>query len=534
MKLRQRWAGLALAVGVCGVVFAATQTDTTIKPLVGLASMSADLSRPDALIESDSLSALPAAVIQSPLLKDLLTEDFAFYYQDLDTRLDVLGAIKRLAFEHDLTLSDRLLDAVFDEPAEVAFWRGEGGRLRHWMLSGTRNGIAKSLEVLARVAADDKQLSRVAELGGAAAVPVYALRLNTRTTLLFATRGDRLVVLSHPALLLDANGAPIAERAAAMLAALSEAGTPDAGHFAGEPRQGAHRLSVAFDVLGQGYGQFMPGVKSVRFEHVDKAWRAALQFSGDAASQPPALKSLPWRALPEGAAFCAGLPVEPGELAGLTPGIAVKPYLTGAAAVCWYETQGWQAPLFALGLTTAAKPETLAPVLSSLFEQWIGAREFEQQAGRFPVRQTDLPDGARVWRREVSARYGELTVPTERRSAFSADRYFDVGLAQSGDVLLFSPSGPLLDKALDTLGKRYPSIADRLNTESATGSAVFLLDPPRLARFLETATRDIGEEPGASLLPRYAAMAGHPALAATLSGKAGQGGWQTVSWTPLK
>jgi uncharacterized protein YfaA (DUF2138 family) len=534
MKLRQRWAGLALAVGVCGVVFAATQAETTFKPIVGLASLSADLSRPDALIESDSLSALPAAVIQSPLLKDLLTEDFAFYYQDLDTRLDVLGAIKRLAFEHDLSLSDRLLDAMFDEPAEVAFWRGEGGRLRHWMLSGTRNGIAKSLEVLARVAADDSQLSRVAELGGAAAIPVYALRLNTRTTLLFATRGDRLVVLSHPALLLDANGAPIAGRSTAVLAALSEASTPGAGHLAGEPRQGTHRLSVAFGVLGQGYGQFMPGVKSVRFEHVDKAWRAALQFSGDAASQPPALKSLPWRALPEGAAFCAGLPVEPGELAALTPGIAVKPYLTGAAAVCWYETQGWQAPLFALGLTADAKAETLAPVLSGLFEKWIGAREFEQEAGRFPVRQTVLPDGVRVWRREVSARYGELTVPAERRGAFSADRYFDVGLAQSGDVLLFSPSGPLLDKALDTLAKRYPSIADRLNADPATDSSVFLLDPPHLARFLETATRDIGEEPGASLLPRYAAMASHPALAATLSGKVGQGGWQTVSWTPLK
>ena len=534
MKLRQRWAGLALAVGVCGVVFAATQANTTLKPLVGLASLSADLLRPDALIESDSLSALPAAVIKSPLLKDLLTEDFAFYYQDLDTRLDVLGAIKRLAFEHDPSLSDRLLDAVFDEPAEVAFWRGEGGRLRHWMLSGTRNGIAKSLEVLARVAADDSQLSRVAELGGAAAIPVYALKLNTRTTLLFASRGDRLVVLSNPALLLNAEGSPIAERATAVLAALSEASGPGARHFAGEPRQGAHRLSVAFDVLGQGYGQFMPGVKSVRFEHADKAWRAALQFSGEAASQPPALKSLPWRALPEGAAFCAGLPVEPGELAALAPNVAVKPYLTGAAAVCWYEAQGWQAPLFALGLTADAKSETLAPVLSGLFEQWIGAREFEQQAGRFPVRQTVLPDGARVWRREVSARYGELTVPTERRSTFSADRYFDVGLAQSGDVLLFSPSGPLLDKALDTLAKRYPSIADRLSTDPATNPAVFLLDPPRLARFLETATHDIGEEPGASLLPRYAAMAGHPALAATLSGKAGQGGWQAVSWSPLK
>jgi uncharacterized protein YfaA (DUF2138 family) len=534
MKLRKRWVGLALVVGLCGTLFAATMKDAMHKPLLGLSAVNADLSRPDALIESDSLSALPAAVIQSPLLKDLLTEDFAFYYQDLDTRLDVLGAIKRLAFEHDLSLSDRLLDAVFDEPAEVAFWRGEGGRLRHWMLSGTRNGIAKSLEVLARVAADDKQLSRVADLSGTAAVPVYALRLNTRTTLLFATRGDRLVVLSHPALLLDANGAPIAERAAAMLAALSEATTPVAGHFAGEPRQGTHRLSVAFDVLGQGYGQFMPGVKSVRFEHVDKAWRAALQFSGDAASQPPALKSLPWRALPEGAAFCAGLPLSPGELAALTPGIAVKPYLTGAAAVCWYETQGWQAPLFALGLTAAAKAETLAPVLSGLFEKWIGAREFEQEAGRFPVRAETGKDGVRVWHREVSARYGELTVPAERRGAFSADRYFDVGLALSGDVLLFSPSVPLLDKALDTLAKRYPSIADRLNTDPASDSSVFLLDPPRLARFLETATRDIGEEPGASLLPRYAAMAGHPALAATLRGKVGQGGWQTVSWSPLK
>jgi len=532
MKLRQHWAGLALvlAIGLCGVVVAATLRESPFKPLVGLPTLTVDLARPDALIESDRLAALPAAAIQTPLLKDLLSENFAFYYQDLDTRLDVAGAIKRLAYEHDLTLGDQLLGAVFDEPAEVAFWRGAGGRLRHWMLTGTRNGVAKSLEVLGRVATDDTQLSHVADLVDAEPTPVYALKLNSRDTLLFATRGDRLLVLSHPSLLLDTAGMPIPARAGAVLAALTQADGSFARQFSGKSRQGAHRLTLAADVLGQGYGQFMPAVKAVRFEYGARGWSSALQLG----EQPAALKSLPWRALPEGAAFCAGLPVEPGELAALTPGVAVQGYLTGAAAVCWYETQGWQAPLFALGLTAAAKPEMLAPVLSGLFEQWIGAREFEQQAGRFPVRQTLLPDGARVWRREVSARYGELTVPAERRGEFSADRYFDVALAQSGDVMLFSPSGPLLDKALDTLAKRYPCIADRLNTDPVTDSSVFLLDPPRLARFLETATRDIGEEPGASLLPRFAAMAGHPALAAVLSGKSGQGGWQAVNWMPLK
>lgn len=523
-SLRQRWAGLALAAGVCGVVFAAVGNEVPVRPLTGLDAISADLSRPDALIETENLSALPADVIRAPLLKDLLTEDFAFYYQDLDTRLDVLGAIKRLAFEHDLTLGDRLLDAVFDEPAQVAFWRGDGGRLRHWMLSGTRNGIARSLEALGRVAADDSQLSHVADLGGAPGIPVYALRLNTRSTLLFAARGDRLVVLSHPALLLDETGKPIAVRAKAVLGALAD--TSEAT-LAAAPRTARHRLSVGMDVLAQGYGQFMPGVRGLRFELVDGTWQTALQFSPG--SEPAAaLKNLPWSALPEGAAFCAGLPLDAERLAALAPGVAIKAHLGSSAAACWYEAQGWQSPLIAVELH--GDSASLAPVLGGLFEQWIGAREFEQETGRFPVRQSRQADGAHVWRREVSARYGELTVPGERRQAFSADRYFDVSLALAGNVAVFSPSAALVDQSLDTLARRYPSVADHL----AAGPALFLIDPPRLGRFLETATSDIGEEPGASLKPRYAALAEHPARAASLGGGADSDGWQAVDWTALK
>ncbi|NTV93978.1 MAG: DUF2138 family protein [Thiobacillus sp.] len=529
MSLHQRWAVVALAIGLGGVVGAAALKDPPPRKLTGLPSLTVDMARPDALIESDSLSALPAAVIQAPLLKDLLSEDFAFYYEDLDTRLDVSGAIKRLAYEHDLTLTDHLLDAVFDEPAEVAFWRGEGGRLRYWMLAGTRNGIAKSLQALAQVAADDTQLSHVADLGDPAATPVYALKLNSRHTLLFAARGDRLLVLSQPSLLLNESGELLPDRAAVALAALSDAGTPYGRDFAGAPRQGAHRLTVTANVLAQGYGQFMPAVQALRFERGAKAWSTGLKLDGRA-TLSTTLRALPWRALPEGAAFCAGLPVEPGELAGLADSAELKPYLTGAVAVCWYEAQGWQAPIFALRLSDAARADTLAPLLGRLFDQWIGAREFEQADRRFPVRAEIRKDGVRVWRREVSARYGELTVPAERRGEFSSDRYFDIGLALADDVVLFSPSGPLLDKGLDTLARRYPAMAERL----PAAPALFTLDPPRLARFLEAATRDIGDEPGASLLPRYAAIAHHPAMAASLGGAAGTAGWLAVDWNPLK
>ena len=144
MKTGRTWAVALFGLSLAAVATATLLTPPTPTTLMGSEPVSLDLERPDAWIDSSRLSALPAAVIQAPVLKQLLSEEFAFYYEELDTRLDVNGALKRMAFERDLTLSDRVLDSVFDEPAEVAFWREDGGRPRYWLLNLRRNETGRA------------------------------------------------------------------------------------------------------------------------------------------------------------------------------------------------------------------------------------------------------------------------------------------------------------------------------------------------------------------------------------------------------
>lgn len=155
-----------------------------------------DLTYPDALIDSQSLSQLPRDVLRVPLLRDVLTEDFVAYYEGNEDRLSVAGALRRLAYEQKLDLAETVLKHVFDEPARVMLWRGPDDKLRYWVLSMQRNGLAKALEAVATVATSDTQLTKVADALGDSGAPVYALRLSATRSILIASKGDRLIALS--------------------------------------------------------------------------------------------------------------------------------------------------------------------------------------------------------------------------------------------------------------------------------------------------------------------------------------------------
>ena len=156
-----------------------------------------DLQRPDALIESASLSRLPKDLLAVPLLRDTLTEDFVFYYEHNADRLGLVGSLRRIIYERDLKLRDELLDELLDQPADVALWKGADGKLKHFVMVMQRGGLAKVLEPLAHVALDDTQLSKTGELhvdGGS--VPLYRLNYLGDRALLLASHGDKLLVLS--------------------------------------------------------------------------------------------------------------------------------------------------------------------------------------------------------------------------------------------------------------------------------------------------------------------------------------------------
>src|SRR5580698_2101790 len=93
------------------------------------------LARPDAMIVSSRLRDLPRDLLNVPLLKSVLTEDFVFYYEEHDTVLGLKGTLRRIAYEHKLSIGDEVVALALEQPADVAFWRGADGKLTHWLLN---------------------------------------------------------------------------------------------------------------------------------------------------------------------------------------------------------------------------------------------------------------------------------------------------------------------------------------------------------------------------------------------------------------
>ena len=165
-------------------------------------SLGLDLSKPDALILSHSIAALPRDLLTIPLARDVLREDLVFYYEQSEDRLGLKGALRRIAYEHELDWGDQLVRMILDQPAEMALWRDGDGTLRHFAVAVTRSRLNRVIEEAAKVALKDTQMRLAGELRvGGASAPVYALDYAYGRTLLFVAHGERMVVLSHPGML---------------------------------------------------------------------------------------------------------------------------------------------------------------------------------------------------------------------------------------------------------------------------------------------------------------------------------------------
>lgn len=542
-----------------------------------------DLARPDVLIESASLSRLPKDLLSVPLLRDSLTEDLVFYYEASADRLGLSGSLRRIIYEHELQLRDNLLDELLDQPAEVALWRDAGGRLRHFLVVIERGGLAKALEPLAKVALDDSQLSQAGEFSvDGAAVPFYRLRYNSDRSVLFASHGDQLLLLSSADMLFAPEPPAVAQAAAvsadddAEVAAVDpEAATPAdeavaepsgpllaqvsaqtveallAGQhpfpdsFGLEPReQLSQRITLGADFLALGYQRFIPAFAGLRFEMGAQGWQSFLAL--DEVEQPAAFDFSPvWQAMPMGASACVALPVAPGMAERLLGKVGAEAQaaaqlsgqLSGTAGLCWYAESRLHSPLLVGTLKAPASAETDAE-LGRLFGTLIGAWEPYAEDGAFPV--TSSEQGAlRQWQREVGSNFGQYRASQAGKPEALASRgFFRVSLARHGNHLLFSLDDRLVDKGLQTLDKRFPPLADVLPRDALVPA---YLAPEPLAALLERETLDSLPEDlepvfrnaaQSNLLPKLRALAQHGKYALTLpAGSEPDSAWQ---WLPLQ
>jgi uncharacterized protein YfaA (DUF2138 family) len=548
----RRWplllAGLCLVAGVAGGF--GWWLHKPKAPPAELASDKLGLSRPDALLETRSLSQLPKDLLTVPFLKATLTEDFVFYYETHADRLGLIGSLRRIIYEHDLKLQDSLIEQLFDQPADVALWRGADGRLRDFLLVMDRGGLAKVLEPLAKVALDDAQLSVFSTLKVAGdEVPLYQLSYNASKSLLFASRGDKLVVLSNPNKFYDpANGeseepAHVSPQA---LAALLNGDKlfPEAFGLQAKAPQIKQRLSVNASVLAMGYQRFIPNFAGLRFDMDDTGWHSFLAM--DELDNQPDFDFKPvWQAMPLGASACVTLPVaaEPQKpllvKLGAEEAVAQKltEHVAGAAGLCWYADSRLYTPLLVASLKDQDNGQ-LDGDLGTLFGSMVGAYEPNVDEHAFPVVEKQQGQ-SHVWQRQVSSSFGPYAAKTaENPDAISGRAFMKVSLARHGSTLLFSLDDKLVDKALGTLDKRFPPMADVLPKDVLMP---IYFGPDSMAQLMQQETLDSlpqDMEPvfynaaQTYLMPKLRTLGGYGKYALTLpEGSEPDGHWQ---WLPLE
>ena len=537
-----------------------------------------DLAAPDAYIATPALSRLPRDLVKAPFLRDVLTQDFAYYYEDNDDRLAIAGTLKRLAFEHDTTLADRFLQLVLDEPAEVALWKDDKGAPRYWLIAMTRGQLAKIAQGVAPLVAGDRQLSAIGELPGAkGATQVLAVTLSSRRTFAIVARGNRVVILSDPGLLYDEQRG-VDRDSAKTVAALLSSDAKQQGvyrqHFGLGAPDGNHVLLADSSLLAFGYRHFFPGLRALQLDVSPGGASARTQLRvADARTLPDvhAADTL-WSGVPMGPAACSWLPADwkqarvlldtaadaadeaqaaaqakaaasqaasgtdernlpPAKTPARDPNSPdakaawdrLVAQLDGPAAVCWYARSQMHTPLFVAHLRAGTAPAAVDPGLEQL-AGWLMPGDDIAPAGK------SKPGAARRWQQDVAALYGFY--------GEGAASHYHPTLARAGAWVSFSPDDKLVDLALSVQERRYPSLDDTLPSGAATLAVVaphaaadllqreaFAVLPPQQELFRQAAT--------AHLVPRLEALRRWPDMHAAPVGAPSAQGWVDVVWTPM-
>lgn len=515
------------------------------------------LAKPQALIVSSGLSRLPADLVKAPVLREILNQDLVSYYDEHEDRLGLRGAIRRLAFELAPTLSDQVLAAALDEPAELAWWTDSKGAPRHWLLAMTRNSLAKALQGLFTLAASDRQLSLIAniKLPNGAGVDVWALQLSPRRTLALASLGDRVLVASDPGLLFDAERRATPEVRATLgqlLADDAERHQIYRMHFglpvSRQPVPG-HQLVLGGQLVSFGYQAYFPGLDALRIDvgPQGRMLRMALRVSGDTgwagvkpASLPASLlqslvgkfkDTVPprrlWTALPSQAALCTALPADWDRAAALplagpqaSEWSRLVKRLDGAAGLCWYARSQLHTPLLVVHLR---EPGDAGAALEKITRSFMHPRA--------KARKLPRQGAVQRWQFELAAPWGGTLIAG--RPAYRPT------VAQQGQWLSFSPDDSLVDLALDTQARRFPSVADTLggDTKEAT---LAMIDPAQLATLAQLETDRVitprqelmRQAVQRQLEPRLQALRKLGPARAVASGTVDDGGWVPLDWIP--
>lgn len=505
-----------------------------------------DLSKPDAWIRTNNLSQLPRDLLKVPLARDVLSEDFVFYYEQHEDRLGLRGSLRRIAYEHQLQWEDRLLEVMLDEAGEVALWRDARGGLRYYLLAMTRNQLTKIVQQALELGAKssgDSQLSKLGEISVSGdKVGLLVLKYGQQN-LVFAARGNRVVLLSDPGMVVDGEQKVLPEAQkvlARLLDGEAKAQQIYSEHFGIKDNKAKHSMVLDAHYLSFGYQHFFAGLQALRFDFSTQGqWSSSVLFDGEQLPAAGLQDKAIWAGLPMDPAACALLPVNwqmGNKVLGSLPSEKMNAFLAqldGPAAICWYAQSTLHTPLLVAHTKPGSKPDP--EFVGSLFAWAIKEAEAKPQKGK---------DASLLWQARVEAPFawdqaGAKAKKQKKKDAAeegSGPSYL-ASLAQKDDYLLFSPDAKLVELGLSSLNKRYPSLRDALAKD---GSTLAVLVPSKLGNMARQESEEVLTAPGEEIFlgaakehlwPKLDALKKYPAYRLKLAATPGkEKGWQTVEW----
>ncbi|MBF0309863.1 MAG: DUF2138 family protein [Magnetococcales bacterium] len=499
---RQGWMAVLLPV-VAVAAWVAASRGPSLPPAPPPQPLPQDrLFQPDVVIQSRALSKLPKDLLAIPLLGELLTEEFVFYYEQNENRLSLEGTFRRLAYEKHMGVGDEIVATVLNTPAQIAFWKSPDGKLKDYLMLLPKQGLLRFIDALSWLAENDSQLfqnGRI-DLADGTSFTVWRIEHVPKRHLYFAVYGDQLAIYTDPALFNPQGG----KRLEAIRHFFRSAGTDALGvSLRLPPLTGQHRIAARASYISFGYQHFFPALETLRFDYqADKGWSTAI-LSNAATPLPGSL----WQRVPTGPALCLALPVDKPRLLNFLRQLKDDPLLPELvqrlrppAALCWYGDSQLHTPLAVLPVEKGR--ESWRPLLASLFEENIGTRErLPQSEGEnalppqgvrkvaAPKVRNPLPveesacEGGHIWRRHVSSAYAPLDAKqSPYAEAMRSKRYFSMVFALCRDTLILTPDQTLAERALGVLSRSYPSLAESLTRGGESLSVT--LAPRPLARLL--------------------------------------------------
>lgn len=493
-----------------------------------------DMAKPDVVIQSNQFNQLPQQLLSIPVLKDILTQDVVFYYQQAPSKLSLQGSLQRLAFEHNVQWEDRLINQMLAREGEMYVWQGHTNKPEHWLFVGNSNAFSKTSEWLAKIALDDSQLVQVDTIKvDGDSIPLYAVRYQGKTGL-FAATANRVAFLSDAGMLVQLKPTPkqelqleakveydqdgkekitpltmpkaeplkgslISDRVDIVEQLLSQ--RPEKQHTITDglnltkDKQQPHSLYVSAAMMTLSYQDLMDGLVGSRFVYNGSNWQQAVAVKTNFLPSQQWDGSKLYQQMPHNAAFCSAAPInwqalakQADKLPSKTDALAL-PSFNQPIVACWYSNSPAAAPLFVTQLPASEHKDAQLAALQQVFNDVIGAKEYTHKK-RFDVSSVAIA-GAHMQERIVSARYGSHAMKQlqdAQAKELSALRYFPVAYAVSGDYVWFSPNGDLVKQAVAVNKKQAPAVSEAMNNHA---KPLLWINGPELAKWLQKQTNDV-------------------------------------------